>query len=503
MKKFFFILLTMLLSVGLSFTKASMVKAYLAYATFNSAEYGPYFETYLSVWGKSINYIKNQQGKYQGKLAITMLFKQDNIIKNYKKYEFLTPELDNLASLDINFIDQQRFVLPNGNYNFELILADANGDSIPLYVTQPIVIDFPLDTVSTSGIQLIESYSKATEPTIKTKSGYDLIPHVSNFYSAKTNTITFYSEIYNTDKILGADQKYLINWFIESFENGKVLNDYSYIKKETAKGVNVILGEFDISKLPSGNYNLGIEVHNRENAIIASNRLFFQRSNPNIQIDMKDVTNLNITNTFVLNITNRDSLTEYIRSLGPISSEIEKSFVNNQLASADLTTLQQYFYNFWKSRNSTDPTSEWKKYKAEIDKVNNSFSTPIKKGYDTDCGRVYLQYGPPNTIVDKSFEASPGLLDDANGAVNKGTVPYQIWHYYKVKNQSNVKFVFYNPHFLGNELTLLHSNAIGEISNYNWQHELFRQIRTGDSEDVMSPSNRYFGRSGEEWNNPY
>ena len=40
--------------------------------------------------------------------------------------------------------------------------------------------------------------------------------------------------------------------------------------------------------------------------------------------------------------------------------------------------------------------------------------------------------------------------------------------------QSNVKFIFYNPHLAPGDYRLLHSTAIGELSNPQWQRELYR-----------------------------
>lgn len=490
MKKFLLSTLILCALFSAHYAEASKIRAYLSYASFYSPEHGTYFETYMSFWGKSIAYVKNPDGTFQGKLEITMLFKQNDTIRNFKKYEFLTPALTDTLNLNVNYLDQQRFTLPDGNYNFEISILDANRDKTPLKIIQPITIYFDKGKVNLSGIELIESYKKSENQNILSKSGYDFIPYLNNFYPEKANKLTFYSEIYNADKVFGPEEKYLVKWNLESFENGKVLNDYVHIKKETAKPVNVILGEFDISRLPSGNYNLAIEVRDKENNLIISNRMFLQRSNPNIHFEMKDITSIIISNTFVASITSRDTIAEYIRSLAPISSEIEKAFVQEQLKTASLETMQQYFYNFWKNRNSLEPDKEWEKYNLEVIKVNNDFKTPIRKGYDTDRGRVYLQYGPPNTIVDRSYESED--------------VPYQIWHYYKLgNNQSNRKFVFYNPNLANNEYQLAHSDALGEVSNPNWQYLLKRQINVDDSESLKSNNKYIYGNSGTNYNDPY
>ena len=105
----------------------------------------------------------------------------------------------------------------------------------------------------------------------------------------------------------------------------------------------------------------------------------------------------------------------------------------------------------------------WNDYRMEVMKVNASYSSRIRKGYDTDRGRVYLQYGPPNTISDEQD--------------NPQTYPYQIWHYYKIKTQTNRKFIFYTTDRSSNDFRLMYSDAIGEIQDPNWELKLNERMQ--------------------------
>ena len=83
----------------------------------------------------------------------------------------------------------------------------------------------------------------------------------------------------------------------------------------------------------------------------------------------------------------------------------------------------------------------------------------------------------------------------------RGLVPYQIWQYYVLKNQRNRKFVFYSPHLSTAEYELLHSDAVGEHYNSNWQSKLYRiQLENLDSNDG---TNRFNGTSGKYYNDPF
>ncbi|HRY34076.1 MAG TPA: GWxTD domain-containing protein [Bacteroidales bacterium] len=501
MKKLIFLLL--LLPVC-SFSSAQNIQAALSYCSFYSVDDGPFLETYLSVYAGSIVFQAVEPGAYQGLVGVTMIFRNEENIVNFKKYELKSPVISDTLQRDFSFIDQQRFTLPNGDYEFEIQIRDLHTAADPIRDVESLKIDFPQGQVSISGIELLESFKKSEEINVLSKSGYDLVPYLQNFYPREVNKLAFYSEIYGSDQVLGSGQAYLLSWHIRSNETGKTLSEFARNKKETARPVNVILHEFDISKLPSGNYDLVVEARNQQNQVFASNSLFFQRSNPEVKLDMKDVAALDIRGSFVEQITNTDSLSEYIRSLAPVSTEMEIVFAQNQLRTADLLTMQQYFLNFWIKRDEFFPERAWLKYKEQVNIVNHSYKTPIKKGYETDRGRIYLKYGAPNTITDQPFESSSSGLTIVDGRRDgdMGTVPYQIWHYYQLTNdQRDKKFVFANPSLATNDYALIHSNVRGEINNPNWQSDLIRQIGLWDKDEI-SPRGRFGNKSGELFNNP-
>ncbi len=464
------------------------IKAYLFYNSFNSPENGPYLETYLSVAAQSIRFLPLDNGKYQGTVDITMMFKQNDQVIEFKKYDLLSPEIADTTQSRFNFIDQQRFALPDGTYDFELMIADKNVETLPVVISRPVIIHYPPDTVSISGIELVESFSPSTGTTVLSKSGYDLVPYVSNFYPETMNRLTFYAEAYHSEQVLGAGEKFLVTCYIESFETENSIAEFTRIKREDTRPVNVLFNEFDISRLPTGNYNLVIELRNKQNELMASNQLFFQRSNPNMKINVEDIAGVSLVNTFVTRIARRDTLAEYIRMLSPISTQIEKSFANSLVKTADLETMQKYFLNFWTTRDMYNPELAWKKYKEEVDKADASFKTRTKRGYETDRGRVYLQYGSPNAISESYYEPN--------------AYPYEIWHYYQLKNQRNKKFVFYSREISTNDFELIHSDAIGELANYQWQFLIHERGNAPHSLDQDQMEDHWGSKIDDYFDNP-
>ena len=104
-----------------------------------------------------------------------------------------------------------------------------------------------------------------------------------------------------------------------------------------------------------------------------------------------------------------------------------------------------------------DPKLAWGSYLQKVKSVNNTFNYFRIDGYLTDRGRVYLQYGPPNSRHKEIYSAD--------------NVPYEIWHYYKLANQSNKKFVFVDVSRVS-EYKLSYSNVDGEVSNLEWMQKI-------------------------------
>lgn len=469
--------------------------AYFAHGVYYIPDQGPYLETYIEIVGNTLEYKPTASGKFQGKVQITLIIKQDSVIRDFRKYELSSPAISDTVNVGLNFIDQQRFMIENGDYTIELSISDLNKpDNRASFISYPVSVNFKPEEISISSIQLIKEFYKTEEENPLSKSGYDIVPYVDNFYGPSNNKLIYYAEIYNPLTTQGSSERYLISNYIESFESRQLLNNYVMVKRENATPVRVILNEFDISDLPSGNYNLVVSLRDKNNVIVAHQVTFFQRLNELVKPALTQLQDKTAENSFATEINDIEELREYIRSLAPISTETEKLFIKTYNESAAVKDLQQFFFNFWYSRNPVQTEQAWKKYNAEVIIANNTYSTQVRKGYETDMGRVYLKYGSPNSITDMPFETG--------GMLGEGSIPYQIWHYYELDNgrQRNKKFVFASSELLSKDYTLIHSDALGEIQNWGWQEQLKRLHSGRESEDEMRRDKR---RSGTYYNNPF
>jgi len=437
---------------------AQTLKAFLYTANFNSLENQSYIETYLSFDVNTVQLIQDKNDKYFGELDIYIQISKSNRFIFNDHYTLRSPYFEDSIANNLLFIDQQRIAIENGEYLLTIKVKDIHANDEMLVHKENIIMDFQKDKLAISDITLVEKYQKTIQENKLSKNGFDLTPYVSNFYPPNQDTLSFYFEIYNTKKYFTNEKRYLLNTYIESFETNIPLFDFTKSKRMEAKEIEINLFSFPIEKLPTGNYNLVCNIRDVKNNSILQKKFFFQRSGLKNEKSMNDISSVDIKGTFAEQITSIDSLLLYISYLYPISTILENIFAENQERYNNLLLMQKFFLNFWKGRNNFTPDQEWQKYYKVVKSVNKEFRNGKLPGYKTDRGRVYLQYGAPNSR--HKVENSSANL------------PYEIWHYYKLQKQSDCKFVFVNEHLGIQDYKLTYSNVEGEVSNQEWRDRL-------------------------------
>jgi GWxTD domain-containing protein len=454
-------------------------QANIDYRQFYSKETGSYLEVYAKINLSTVSLKSPQTGSWQSEVEITEILKKGDSIVDFVKVNVTSPIMTDSTLND--YTDQQRFKLLPGNYDLEISVRDNyNPDDVPVTLIEKITIKDFSSVASFSDIELLEAFHKTETPTKLTKSGYDLFPYVSAYYPYGYDKIAFYTEIYHLGKVITEGEKFLFVQYVENYETGTQMSNFSKMQKMESATIIPVLSALDITTLKTGNYYLVLEARNKTNDVVLKEKIFFQRNNPFATLSDEELTKVNISATFVEKITNIDSLSEYIACLRPICEEMERRMVDKQAVSSDTLTKQQFFYTFWLNRNSENPEGEWNEYKKKVDFVNSLYKTRVKKGYETDRGRVYLQYGAPNQITDRPNEPS--------------SYPYQIWQYYKVGRFNNKKFIFYQPDLVTNDYQMLHSDVPGEMKNFRWESML--NSRNTPNGNVDSPGNGNFNHYG-------
>jgi GWxTD domain-containing protein len=483
MKKTTFIILILALISAPFAQKLSVLIDYKSYYTANQE---PYLEISCFVNGKTVVYSLNDQGKYQAEVRITVQAFQSDSLINKLDY-ILTSESfdDDMALTKPDFGDIQNLKLINGEYLLQFSVKDIHADAKPIYYTDVAVMNYPEKEASISDISLYQSISRETQDDLFDKYGFSLKPLFYGYVPETMYNLPFSCEIYNTDKWAN-DEKITIKSYITCFENNLIpYIEARYTSQAKAKSVVVAFGEIGIYKLPSGNYNLIIEVYNKDSLLLATNACFFQRSNPKITLNISDINTVEIENTFVDQIKDTARLLEYVRFLYPISTPVEKDFYTWRMSKMPTASLQKFFYAFWLKRDPNNPQKAWENYYEKIKLVNREFGCKLVQGYRTDRGRVYLQYGPPNSIYESPYDSH--------------SYPYEIWHYYYCVDQSNVKFVFYNTDLVSNDYQLLHSDKRGEMQDPFWKIRLTERKTPIYNFDQRTPEDYFGGNPKYDW----
>lgn len=473
---------------------SSIISAQKINATFSSAafyipESKSYLETYLSINSSTVSWENIKSNDFQASVEITYIFRQNDNIIQFSKEISKSPVILSTELPDAYFLNVQRITLANGDYDLEIKIRDLKDDKKSITTNTKVSVDIHPTEISLSDIQCLDRYEKSTDKSITSKSGYDLIPYTFNFYPNDKEEFKFYVEVYNTDKVFGKNEPYLVSYYLKNYESNQLLDHFKRYSRRTSKTIDPILASLNIAKLPTGNFEFVIEIRSKTNEIMTLKSFLFQNENTKSLSDLGIVEAVEITNTFAEKITEFDSLAFCVQSLSPIIDQREIEFGRKLIEEKNTPSLQRFLYFIWSNKNKTEPELAFIKYMRRVHAAQETFGTSIRQGFNTDRGRVFLKYGAANSRA-KEYN-DPGWL------------PYEIWHYYSTGDQRNVKFVFYADDRSVGDFHLLHSTARGEVNNYRWRIQLMDSPTGGTSIDDTGEDEKNWGsKVNDLWNNP-
>jgi GWxTD domain-containing protein len=438
-----FALLTLAFLLTLTSTAQDQkLKAYLDTKQFYAPEIGNYIEIYFQFAASSVKY-KGVEGGLQGDMAIKLDVTDGTKTVASDAYRLQSPLMKD--SIVEDFFDLKRFALNPGKYILNIELSDLNTENTPLKASVPIQIDDLSNAISISDIEVAEFAYKGDENSVFFKSGINIIPRLSTFYPTELSIIPVYIEIYNTsqleDTVCGLKQSLI------DMETGAELSEFTLFSRHTTSSVLPILRKVDINTLPTGKYALNYTLLSRSLSELSTQQYVFERSN---DLDIPwTVENMVIDPAFQASITD-DSVTFYLESLIPIAKPAEIKNIISVLKLKDREQERRHIQAFWLKTAPNDTYDAWLKYKEQVQLVERLYSNNFQEGFETDRGRVYLQYGAPTNIVER--ETSPTEY------------PYEIWQYNKIGN-----------FLVNNAYRLLHSDMLGELKNPSWPQTLSKR----------------------------
>lgn len=457
--------LSLLASVVVTSSLFANVTFVVDYAIFQSPNESAYVEFYLSVNGSSVLYAQKENQLFQSNIEVTYIIEDSGKVVAFEKFQLNSPDYEEQA-IKLDLMNLKRISVPAGEYTYSVIVKDLIAKTQGEINHQAISFTPVSKELDISELQIGNHVSPTTEKNNFSKNGFDIIPSVSHNFNSNngTNELVAYLEIYNSDKTLGKDEAYLLDISVLNKSTQEVADNLRAIKRMSTAEVTPFVQSFNLENLPTGDYVVQALIKNKQNELLVQSEASIFRLNTK----SKDLSAIGIEGSFVDTMTNAKRLSEYIKSLRPISNETEKVWADNQLKYAELEFMQRYFLNFWMVRNELNPNQEWEDYKVQVQIADEKFGYGGVKGYTTERGRVFLQYGPPDVVQDVPYDSE--------------TYPYSIWQYYKLNNLVNQRFVFFSTSsgMLGYQV--LHSTYPGEVKNEDWQNSLSSKIVVPGSE---------------------
>ena len=309
-----------------------------------------------------------------------------------------------------------------------------------------------------------------TELDLYQKSGTSVVPMANLGMPLYTKAdVAWYAEVFVDSG------QYVLRYQLSDLSGQLVPGTYGF--KRLEDGVNPLKIQYNMEGVLSGTYAVNLEVLDAMGNSVQHRESMFQWFDQNTlskwEIDGPALDK----EMFEAQWGNWSLIQDYLGMIAPIATLSDRRILMSLKDQPDTALAAKFIANFWQNKAPENPEGTWKGYLAIIEKVDQEFGSKTLKGYKTQMGRVFLQYGAPSLVEERPFDGR--------------NYPYQIWQYDQLKSpstptQQNQVFIFVDQELVGRQYTLLHSSAIGEVKDHKWQYHLSRHTNAGPDIDATS-----------------
>jgi len=443
-------MIVMILSISLN--AQTDLKFQYDYSRFRYDESSSYLEIYYSFNLADLQKVQDESGmKISPQINLTLYPKgSDSVIFNQKytiSQKVTESESNNLI------VGLMKIRIPFGSYKMEITGSDF--DKSKTYIDE-ISNDYSgiKDMLYLSDIQLGSSIKNDDVDTLSLfyKNTIEIVPNPDAVYGKTMPVIYYYYEIYNLNEKSDTSAITASKRIINS-RNKTVLSKERVFSRKNNSVIDY--GMFNLSKLPTDSYRMDVVLGDTltKKMIVSSKKFYLY--NPDVIDTLQFRTpdkEIYKTEYALLSEEECDNMFDQAKYL--VNTEEKNSYL--KLTSVE--AKRQFLADFWKKRD-TDISTEINEFKDEYMKrlgyVNSTYSSRFHKGYNTDMGRVYLTYGPPDQI-----ERYPNESE---------LRPYEIWVYDSI--EGGVYFIFGDITGFS-KYELLSSNKRGELRDDNWARRI-------------------------------
>ena len=388
---------------------------------------------------------------------VQITFSRGEVVMKYDKYIVQSPNFNSAA----DFRDVQRYSLEPGKYTLSIKIEDESRTGNAVSFNTSIMISPPTE-VDISDIVLLSDRRPSKTDTPFDKYGFYMEAMPFNFLTSNSAGFDIYAEVYHADQL--ANENYSLRLQFETIlEDGSTKPYQGIMKQRKAMPKDVVFLEIDAKYMPSGDYNVVLEVRDNSGEVVASKSVGFHRDNPRLK---KTTTIADLSKgkgDFIEKLSPKE-LDYYLTALQPTLDSRALSALQAYFKSHNTDGKKQFLYSHFVKQDPIHPEDSFYAFATLARKVDKMFYSAFGAGFETDRGQIFMRYGLPNDQI---------KVEDEQFAL-----PYEIWVYEdlpaKKVGSGPIKFLFYNRDQSGENFILLHSNARGERLNPRWKRELFR-----------------------------
>lgn len=446
----------------------------------------------FGIEGNSLNWRKTPDGKLAGRSSFAVSI--NDSARNFfaERLDFNTPILTDSQAIDQVFTAWKVIDLPSGKYRAEMLVFDAfAADTSRDRLQFSFQLDDARKAVLLSELLLLNPASYEKEKLIFEQNAGAI--RQTAFYSKNDSLLRFYSEAHGLTGKIPAGLPLVSRIRILKQESRESLDDFGKIAR-IKSGPNLAwITDLSISKLPSGNYTLSWDLIDTAGRFIARASRNFQRSNPAFSETMLSTS----ANSRFPDLENElktipaEECRHLVASLFPISKAADQPAIDYLRKKGTDTEQRNFLTEFWGKKSGAEALSSFRAFRRKVAEADKKYGNQTMKGYQTERGRVYIQYGKPDMVENELSDRFRQAMTNLN------TVPYEVWFYYALDepiHQTDVQFVFVQQNRGNYNYKLLHSSAIGEVRNTEWRKAVennatynFDRLNPDDSKEIQNP----------------
>ncbi len=459
------------------------IEAYVQPAYFYTATLQAYLETRLFIHEKGIQKTYQKDSIASMQVLVTFYLRRNGELVRAEKISLESPPSKQVKPI----IHLVRWAIDPGNYVLETRILDPLNPLTEIGLIDSIQIPTTNSEAFLSGIQL-SAYANASKDSLNplVRNGVYSEPVPFAYFDQSLFRLFAYLEVYQAS----VRKEPLMLKFAMSRKDssGHFQTVQEWFKKLKSLPLEPYLLQHDISELTTGNYQLRISLQNDAGRELDVKSVSFERSNPFWDRIHYLYTSRKEDKLF-FDTLSPETLDYALRAVHPLIESQDVPVIDKLIKEKRDREKRLFLFNYFSNQSDTARIA-FNKYMKLARYLDVLFKSGFGYGFETDRGIIYLRYGRPDEVISE---------DKDNGAF-----PYEIWKYHKVRqnNQSNVKFLFYNPDLAESDFRLLHSTAIGERFNRRWEVELYKNAKgefKGDNELDATQMKEGFNRKAREY----